>query len=380
MTTPTQGNNVPALCLERVTKKFGSTYAVRDVTLDIAPGEFVTLLGPSGSGKTTLLNIVAGMTEPSDGAVLLSGHDVSHIPANQRGLGMVFQNYALLPHMTVFDNVAFPLKVRRLRKTEIQERVTQALRNVHLQEMMHRKPKELSGGQQQRVSLARSLVYEPPIILMDEPLGALDRNLREQMQLEIRRLHTELGITILFVTHDQEEALTMSDRIILMRDGKIEQQGTPSDLYFRPRTLFAARFLGDSNILPGTVSAIDNGHAATITMQGGAILNSCPIDNAKIGDELQVVVRPENVRIIDQSHEGADKKDFRLRGTTIDSIFLAGIIKTFIRLETGETFVSQRLTHHKATVPINGSSVEIAWASDDTMLLPAGNQPESVQI
>jgi putative spermidine/putrescine transport system ATP-binding protein len=208
---------------------------------------------------------------------------------------------------------------------------------------------------------------------MDEPFGALDRNLREQMQLEIRRLHTELVITMLFVTHDQEEALTMSDRIVLMRDGEIEQQGTPSDLYFRPQTLFAARFLGDSNILPGKVSEMRDGQA-TVTMSGGTELRNCHAPRVSVGDDLQIVVRPENIRIVDQTSKPNPNGEFRLHGTTIDSIFLAGIIKTFIRLETGETFVSQRLTHHRAHVPKNGSSVDIAWSSDDTMLLRPDEQ------
>ena len=227
--------------LDGVAKSYGDVHALRRTDLSIAKGEFVTLLGPSGSGKSTLLNLIAGMIAPSAGRIVIDGRDATTLPTNQRGLGMVFQNYALMPHMTVFENIAFPLQVRRLPKAEIRRKVAEALDLIQLGHVADRRPRELSGGQQQRVSLARCIVYNPALILMDEPLGALDKKLREQMQLEIKRLHAELGITMLYVTHDQDEALTMSDRIVLMNGGRIEQQGTPDALYFKPETVFLGR-------------------------------------------------------------------------------------------------------------------------------------------
>ncbi|MBE2274854.1 MAG: ATP-binding cassette domain-containing protein, partial [Rhodobacteraceae bacterium] len=216
--------------LDRITKRYGVFTALHETELAVRKGEFLTLLGPSGSGKTTLLNAIAGMAIPTSGKVWIDGRDMTVLPPEKRGIGMVFQSYALMPHMTVFDNIAYPLKVRKVAKDEIRRRVTEVLEMVRLPNLALRKPKELSGGQQQRVSIARCLVYNPSLILMDEPLGALDKKLREQMQLEIKRLHVELGITMIYVTHDQEEALNMSDRIMLMNGGRVEQLGSPHDL------------------------------------------------------------------------------------------------------------------------------------------------------
>ena len=241
----------PKILLDKVTKRFGGFLALDDVTLGVKQGEFLTLLGPSGSGKTTILNMICGALLPSEGRLLIDGNDVTDKPARERGLGMVFQNYALLPHMSVFDNVAFPLRVRGWSKQRIGEAVRSVLDRVSLTAFADRKPRQLSGGQQQRVGIARCLVYSPDIILMDEPLGALDKNLRDQMQEEIKSLHLELSTTIIYVTHDQEEALNMSDRICLMQRGRIEQLGTPEQMYFEPRTAFVAEFIGESNLFPG---------------------------------------------------------------------------------------------------------------------------------
>ena len=228
-----------------VSKSYDGVVALDGVNLTIASGEFITLLGPSGSGKTTLLNIISGMIAPTSDAVLIDGQDVTRMRPQQRGLGMVFQNYALMPHMTVFDNVAFPLRIRKLSRTEIEREVMAALELVRLAEFSKRKPRELSGGQQQRVSIARCLVYRPKVTLMDEPLEALDKKLREQLQVQIKKIHETLGITILYVTHDQSEALIMSDRICVMDRSRIVQVGTPKELYFRPTTEFVADFLGE---------------------------------------------------------------------------------------------------------------------------------------
>ncbi|WP_214316582.1 ABC transporter ATP-binding protein [Nonomuraea sediminis] len=236
-----------------VSKMYGEAVALADVSLHVRAGEFMTLLGSSGSGKSTLLNVVAGFTEPTSGSVEVDGADITSAPPYRRDLGMVFQHYALFPHMSVFENVAFPLRRRRVRGKELAERVAAALDTVELGALRDRRPGQLSGGQQQRVALARAIVFQPRVLLMDEPLGALDKRLREQLQLEIKRLHRELGITFVFVTHDQEEALTMSDRIALLRDGRVVQVGTPADLYERPASRYVAEFLGESNLLPGDV-------------------------------------------------------------------------------------------------------------------------------
>ncbi|MBB1652067.1 ABC transporter ATP-binding protein, partial [Delftia sp. UME58] len=238
-------------------KRYGDFVALAPTHLDVARGEFLTLLGPSGSGKTTLLSLIAGLAQPDEGRVLIDGADVTYGAPYERDIGMVFQNYALFPHMSIEENIAFPLKMRKVPAAEARRRAHEALEMVRLPHVASRLPRELSGGQQQRIALARCMVYRPAIILMDEPLGALDKKLRDQMQLEIKRIHRELGTTIVYVTHDQEEAMTMSDRICLMNGGAIEQLGTPADLYFRPRTLFVADFLGESNLLQGEVASVD---------------------------------------------------------------------------------------------------------------------------
>ncbi|HTP70593.1 MAG TPA: ABC transporter ATP-binding protein [Burkholderiaceae bacterium] len=237
------------LRIEEVGRRYGDVVALAPTSLDVAAGEFLTLLGPSGSGKTTLLSIVAGLVEPDHGCVQLDGRDITRTAPHARGLGMVFQHYALFPHLSVAENVAFGLQARRLPAAEVAQRTRQALDMVRLASLANRLPREVSGGQQQRVALARALAYQPAVVLMDEPLGALDRHLREEMKAEIARLHRQLGVTVLYVTHDQEEALTLSDRICLMREARIEQLDTPHALYLAPRTRFAAEFLGESNLL-----------------------------------------------------------------------------------------------------------------------------------
>ena len=242
-----------SLKITGLSKRYGDVVALAPTDLEVAQGEFLTLLGPSGSGKTTLLSLIAGLATPDGGQLLIDGKDATYGAPYERDIGMVFQNYALFPHMTVAENIAFPLKMRKVDAASARKRAAEALELVRLPHVAQRFPRELSGGQQQRIALARCLVYRPAIVLMDEPLGALDKKLRDQMQLEIKRIHRELKTTIVYVTHDQEEAMTMSDRICLMNHGKIEQLGTPSELYFRPRTLFVADFLGESNLLEGTV-------------------------------------------------------------------------------------------------------------------------------
>jgi putative spermidine/putrescine transport system ATP-binding protein len=346
-----------SLQLRGLGKHYGSHQVLRDVDLDVGRGEFVTLLGPSGSGKTTTLNLVAGFVDPTRGSIRLDGEDLAGVPPNRRGIGVVFQSYALFPHMTVHENVAFPLQQRRPRpdRATIDRRVAEALRLVRMEGFAQRMPDQLSGGQQQRVALARAVVFEPKLLLLDEPLGALDKRLREALQLELRRIHRELGVTIVFVTHDQDEALTLSDRIVVFRDGAIEQIGAPRELYRHPRTEFVATFLGDSNVLAGT------GDGSRMVVDGHPIRaeREVPAGAAK------VMVRPENVAVDARSPDDDGANAMRVDVT--DVIFSG----PSIRVE-GETAGGLRLL---ARVSSLAHGVEIgrpawfAWAARDTRLL-----------
>ena len=284
----------PAVTFESVEKRFGNTIAVRELTLDIPQGSFFALLGPSGCGKTTTLRMVAGFERPNRGEVYIRGQRVTDTPPYRRNFGMVFQNYALFPHMTVAENVAFGLRMRGVSRAEQSTRVRNVLATVKLADFADRYPRQLSGGQQQRVALARAIVTEPDVLLLDEPLGALDKLLREQMQIELRSLQKQLGITTLFVTHDQEEALTMADSIAVMRDGLIEQIGTPLLIYERPKTEFVAGFLGASNFLTGHVEGHRNGHA-TIEIDGVRI--EVPLDDLPASTTVRLAVRPEKLKL-----------------------------------------------------------------------------------
>ncbi len=291
-----------SLSVQGLAKRYGDFVALAPTDLVVADGEFLTLLGPSGSGKTTLLSLLAGLVPPDEGSVRIGSQDVTYAPPYERDIGVVFQNYALFPHMTVEENIAFPLKMRKMAADDARRRAREALEMVHLPHIAGRYPRELSGGQQQRVALARCMVYKPSIILMDEPLGALDKKLREHMQLEIKRLHREMGTTIVYVTHDQEEAMTMSDRICLMNAGRIEQLGTPADLYFRPRSLFVADFLGESNILPAGIGArigdeVEVG-VGSVGIPGRALANGHDLPQ---GTQVRVMVRPQNLAVARQA-------------------------------------------------------------------------------
>jgi putative spermidine/putrescine transport system ATP-binding protein len=359
--------------LEKASKSYGDVTALAEVDLSVEEGEFVTLLGPSGSGKTTMLNLIAGMIAPTSGRIFINGQDATETPPNKRGLGMVFQNYALMPHMTIFENVAFPLRVRKRPNDEIQSKVTQVLDLVHLPHVANRKPRELSGGQQQRVALARCIVYNPSIILMDEPLGALDKKLREQMQLELKRIHTDLGITMLYVTHDQEEALTMSDRIVLLNEGQIEQMGAPDDLYFNPRSVFAADFLGNSNLIDATIE--EAGANGTASIASGHTIRTKASPIATPGAKIKIMMRPENINVV---REGDDSSRFdnHVTGSAIDSIILGGVIKHYVRLKDDSTIVAQELTRSGRRALTPGQDVRLAWRREDTLVLPlAGRIP-----
>lgn len=349
-------------------KRYGNTTALELINLSVERGEFLTLLGPSGSGKTTLLNLIAGLIKPTTGKLLIDGKDTANLSPGERGLGMVFQNYALMPHMTVFENIAFPLRVRRVAEKDIKRRVREVLDLVRLSNVEQRKPKELSGGQQQRVSLARCIVYCPSLILMDEPLGALDKKLRDQMQLEIKRIHRELGTTIVYVTHDQEEAMTMSDRICLMNGGAIEQLGTPADLYFRPRTLFVADFLGESNLLRGVVSSVD-GETLTVGLErqgvtGQALSNGAPV---RAGQKVTLMLRPQNLRV-----EAAREAGPSLTGKLLDVMVTGSLTKLY--LDTGvadaEPIVVAYPTRRQAEHYAIGQSLSVSWQAADAVAIP----------
>lgn len=288
--------NNPFIHFDKVSKAFGSLTVVDNLDLTISKGEFVSMLGPSGSGKTTLLMLLAGFERPTGGTVSVSGKRIDQLPPHKRNMGVVFQNYALFPHMTIAENVAFPLRMRGLSKAETQDRVKRVLDMVQLGTMLERKPSQLSGGQQQRVALARALVFEPEVVLMDEPLGALDKQLRERMQLDIRELHHRLGLTIVFVTHDQSEALTMSDRIAVFNRGKIEQIGSPFQIYDHPATQFVAEFIGETNLIDGKVSGSLNGQTQ-IRLSNGQDIRVDAEAPLLAGQDIRLSLRPERVRL-----------------------------------------------------------------------------------
>jgi spermidine/putrescine transport system ATP-binding protein len=284
--------------LERVTKRFGDAVAVDDLSLDVAVGEFFSLLGPSGCGKTTTLRMIGGFEDPTLGTIYLGGRDVTDLPPYKRDVNTVFQSYALFPHLNVFENVAFGLKRKKVGKEEIGERVGEALRLVEMSGFEERKPGQMSGGQQQRVALARALVNRPKVLLLDEPLGALDLKLRKQMQLELKRIQREVGITFIYVTHDQEEAMTMSDRLAVMRSGTIEQVGGPEEVYEQPQTMFVAGFLGASNLLPGEIFGPSNGRTTIRTTDGDVLVADPERVPAGAGPVVKVGVRPEKITIV----------------------------------------------------------------------------------
>jgi len=351
------------IVLERVSKHYDDIVALDETDLNVERGEFVTLLGSSGSGKTTLLNAVAGMVVPTSGRVIIDGKEMTNVPSNKRNIGMVFQNYALMPHMSIFDNIAFPLRIRRASRAEIKRRVAEVLDIIQLPHVANRKPSELSGGQQQRISLARCIAYNPSIILMDEPLGALDRRLREQMQLEIKKIQTELGITMLYVTHDQEEALSMSDRIALMEQGRIVQIGTPRDLYFKPDSVFAATFLGTSNILRGDVAKVGDDTLRLASGQsvrlGGA---------ATKAGAASVMIRPENIML---NTVPSGEMLNTLRGVLKMSVMLGATTNHYIDLEDGTPFVAEELTSRDRVPPAPGSAVTVSWKPAETVAIGA---------
>ncbi|HJN51665.1 MAG TPA: ABC transporter ATP-binding protein [Pseudomonadales bacterium] len=348
-----------------VRKTYGSVVALEGTSIEMAEGEFLTLLGPSGSGKTTLLMAIAGLNDPDSGEIWIDGKLVTYTPSHQRGLGMVFQNYALFPHLSVYENIAFPLRMRKEGEAIIREKVQRVLQTVELPGVENRLPSELSGGQQQRIALARCFVYEPSIILMDEPLGALDKKLRDALQREIKHLHEDMGITVLYVTHDQEEAMVMSDRICLMNEGSIQQIGSPQDLYFCPESIFAADFLGESNLLKATVTQIDV-ETAVLSCTDGRLIKGIGSSPLKKDQNVRYMIRPENV----SACKSPDESENNASGTLKEVIMIGQITKYFIELSDGTEMVATELTDSSSVATNIGSSISFTWSSLDTRVFP----------
>lgn len=343
----------------------GRNMIVKDLNLEIKEGEFLTLLGPSGSGKTTSLMMLAGFETPTSGTIELNGRSLNNVPPHKRNIGMVFQNYALFPHMTVAENLAFPLKVRKLNKSEIEQRVKHALSMVQLDAFANRHPGQMSGGQQQRVALARALVFEPQLVLMDEPLGALDKQLREHMQIEIKHLHEKLGITVVYVTHDQGEALTMSDRVAVFNDGEIQQINSPLELYERPVTSFVANFIGENNRLSGVISQI-NGDYGEITLASGRVAQGV-IANKRLalGERASMSIRPE--RAILNPQEG--QVDHVSQGIVREIIYFGDHVRIRIELESTPAFYVKQAISLTDPGLIEGAPVTVGWMRDYLRIL-----------
>ncbi len=345
------------LTLHGVSKRYGPVTALHPTDLEVREGEFVTLLGPSGSGKSTLLKIIAGMELPTEGRIIINGRDATEMPVRERDLGMVFQNYALMPHLTVFDNVAFPLKIRKTATEEIRRKVHDALKTVQLEHLKDRKPQALSGGQQQRVSIARAIVYNPSLVLMDEPLGALDKKLREQLQFEIKELHDRLGITILYVTHDQQEAMSMSDRVALMNGGRIEQIGTPRQLYFTPETAFAADFLGSSNFIDATVTARTS-ERTVCRLSSGEEIAAPSREGFSEGQKVRLMVRPEHISLLGQA-VSADRNV--LKGVTTGTTFFGESAEIRARLAAGSEIAIRIPNDYSLPEAEPGAPLHLEW-------------------
>jgi putative spermidine/putrescine transport system ATP-binding protein len=344
----------------------GETLVVKDLNLEIRNGEFLTLLGPSGSGKTTTLMMLAGFEVPTHGRIILDGRPIDDVPPHRRNIGMVFQNYALFPHMTVRENLAFPLEVRKVPREEIAEKIDRALGMVQLGAFAKRRPGQLSGGQQQRVALARALVFEPKLVLMDEPLGALDKQLREQMQLEIKHLHKRLGVTIVYVTHDQSEALTMSDRIAVFNDGRIQQLATPDDLYERPANSFVAQFIGENNKLRGRVVAM-NGASCQVEVEGGGRVDALPVAVQSVGASTTLSLRPERVRI--DPANGAYSNVFTARVEEL--IYLGDHTRVRASVCGSSDFVIKVPNAEGVPNLQPGSTISVGWKKEDCRALDA---------
>lgn len=360
------------LTISSLVKRYAETTAVSGVSLDVAAGEFVTLLGASGSGKTTTLMIVAGFIEPDSGSVRIGGRTVDRMPPEKRNLGVVFQSYALFPNMNVRENVGFPLRMRRVERNEIENRVGKALDMVGLGGYSARRIDQLSGGQQQRVALARALIFEPPLLLMDEPLGALDRKLREQMQGEIKNLQRSLGLTVLYVTHDQEEAMVMSDRIAIMSNGGIAQVGPPAEIYDHPVSAFVADFLGESNLWPVRILGVDGTNAALAPQTAEAPVVAAALRGPVPQGPARLMLRPENIAIL----ETAGGAENEIAGTVERTDFVGSTVRLIVKTPFGNACV--RATRKPGwELPAVGSAIRLGWATSSAAVFGNTHAPET---
>jgi putative spermidine/putrescine transport system ATP-binding protein len=347
-----------SLSIEHVSKHYGAVAALDDVSLQVSRGQFLTLLGPSGSGKTTLLMAIAGFVAPGSGHISLDGQQIDHLPPEKRNFGMVFQGYALFPHLSVFENVAFPLRVRRRSRDEIEKRARQALDIVQLGGLAARMPNQLSGGQQQRAALARALVFEPSLVLLDEPLSALDKNLRSDLQIELKELHRRVGLTFIYVTHDQQEALSMSDEIAILRDGKLVQRGTPRELYERPASRFAADFLGRSNFLRGEIERVD-GHEFSYRCGAHSLVQNGVSEKPSPRNVVVVALRPEKIRVLQDSENCAN----RLTGKVVSWRYLGDDYHVFVDVE-GVGRLQVTTPTWRRVAPNEGTPIALGWDPD----------------
>ncbi len=343
----------------------GETLVVKDLNLSVAKGEFLTMLGPSGSGKTTCLMMLAGFETATNGEILLDGRPINSVPPHKRGIGMVFQNYALFPHMTVGENLSFPLEVRGLGKSEREKKIKRALDMVQMGAFASRRPAQLSGGQQQRIALARALVFEPELVLMDEPLGALDKQLREHMQFEITNLAHSLGITTVYVTHDQTEALTMSDNVAVFEDGRIQQLDPPDVLYEEPRNSFVAQFIGENNTLDGVVKEI-KGESCLVQLDGGAVIDAKPVNVSKVGERTRVSIRPERV---EANKDRLDSDAHLIDAEVLEFIYMGDVFRTRLKVAGNENFIMKTRNAPDQMRHSKGDRIQIGWLPKDCRAL-----------
>jgi spermidine/putrescine ABC transporter ATP-binding subunit len=354
-----------AITLRDVCKDYGLVKVIRHVWFEIEDGDFLVILGPSGAGKTTLLKMLAGFEETTEGNILVNGEDIARKPINKRNIGMLFQNYALFPHMTVRENISFPLGIRKMEKNQQKEAVEAMLKKVRLEGYAERYPRELSGGQQQRVALARALVFNPPILLLDEPMAALDKQLRKQMQLEIKEIHKELGVTTISVTHDQEEALTMATKVCVMKDGEVEQIASPKEIYERPSSVFVAKFIGEANVVEVSVQEADQEYLSfflygenKVTLQQTSALYTK-------GNTVNVVIRPEKVKIIDPS---TPFLGLTLQAKIEQAVYVGDVMKLKVRLACGRSMKVKVFTHYSLSLNV-GDLVTLGILADDMVLV-----------
>ena len=354
------------VAFDHVQKSYdGISLVVKDLNLGIGKGEFLTMLGPSGSGKTTCLMMLAGFETATNGEIRLDGRPINQVPPHKRGIGMVFQNYALFPHMTVGENLSFPLEVRGMGKSDREAKVKRALDMVQMYAFINRRPAQLSGGQQQRIALARALVFDPNLVLMDEPLGALDKQLREHMQFEIKHLHESLGITVVYVTHDQGEALTMSDRVAVFNDGRIQQLAPPADLYERPDNSFVAQFIGENNKLLGVVEELSGGKAL-VRLNSGELIDATPVNVTEKGQKTLVSIRPERVEFKpEMMPDGAHM----VAAEVLEVIYMGDILRVRLSVAGSSDFVMKMRNTLGQTRLTTGQKIKVGWHPQDARAL-----------